>query len=459
MFELERAERLSALVYLDSLLLYKNTGPLGKVTAKMIKTEIEWPCYMNRGEWAEVLGAIQADAYLSALHVIETEDILTSSPKVRAGHRAVLFGDRLGRGYAVFRGTGSEEEWQDNAEGMTEADTIQQQAAARCVTRTRRKFRHMTLAGHSKGGNKAQYAAITLDEFYADSCFSIDGQAFSAAFCEKYKEAIEKRRPVIQLAAERRGFIHALGIQVAETRYFTGRRGIPREGRPHGDPLPKFHCPDALRDISGKLGPESLQNPIPAAISRLVKHFMETPKYSYQWDSTAQGLISMVIHKKRAAALPEESAAAVARMLLVFMELIASDVSFRKQVTETIFKETDVLLASMGLAKTATQNAVQKLANILVKDRVSRRNFIAASRYIISLRQQLTSDRQAKLSEYISELLRTALQILAEKLTALPVLRHVHKAWDDRRKNHLYQLLEEWEDVETEISFSSMVKL
>jgi len=185
--ELVRAEHLCALVYLNSLLIHKDAGSLGEVVAKMKETEKEWPCKMSQSDWFKIMDGIQEDVNLKALRISKVEEVEHTKPGlVHAGHRAVLFEDGFGRGYVIFRGTGSDEEWDDNAKGMFEADTLQQQAAAHFVQQVHRPFRHITVAGHSKGGNKAQYAAITLPANCVDRCFSFDGQGFSIAFLEKY---------------------------------------------------------------------------------------------------------------------------------------------------------------------------------------------------------------------------------------------------------------------------------
>ena len=459
--ELARAERLSALVYLNSLLIHKDAGYLGEVVAKMKETQKEWPCRMDQSDWIKIIDSIQEDTSLNTLRISKVEETENTIPGLaRAGHRAVLFEDGSGRGYIIFRGTGSDEEWDDNAKGMFETDTLQQQAAARFVLQVHRPFGHITVAGHSKGGNKAQYAAITLPENCVDRCFSFDGQGFSMAFLEKYKEAIEKRKSIIHLVSERRGFIHALGFPIAETRHYIGRRGDPRKKRPHGDPLSKFHCPDALRSATGDLGPESFQNPIPVTINRLVTHFLKTPKYSPYWEETAWGLTSLMTQKKKA----DDSAAAIAQLLIVFIDLIATDMVFRKQVTDMVLKETDVLLASLDEARAAYSHewagalsglgkkVTHKLAHRLAAEQQARRRFIEAIRYIISLRHILVTGRQIKLFEYFTESIHIALKILSGALTAHgPILRKIQKSLDNRKKTPecVLELLNSWEYLES----------
>ena len=458
--ELLRAERLSTLVYLDSLLIHRDTGSLGEVVAKMRETEKKWPCRMNQSDWIRVMNGIQKDASLKALRILKVEEIESTKPSlVHAGHRAILFGDGYGHGYVIFRGTGSDEEWEDNAKGMFETETLQQQAAARFVQQVHKQFNHVTVAGHSKGGNKAQYAAIALPDNCVNLCFSFDGQGFSIGFLEKYKEAIEKKKSTIQLVSERRGFIHALGFSISETRHYTGRRGNPQEKRPHGDPLSKFHCPDALRDAAGNLGQESMQNPISTTTNRLVTHFLKTSKYSPHWEKTALGLTSLMTQSKKI----DEAAAAIAQLLMVFIDLIATDISFRKQTTEMLLKETDVLLASLDEARAAYSHewtgalssmgkkVTHNLAHCLIADRQVRHRFIKVIRYAIALRHVLITGRQTKLLEYIKESIHIALKILSGALkTHMYILNKIQKSLDDRKKTqeHVLELLDNWEYLE-----------
>ena len=49
----------------------------------------------------------------------------------------------------------------------------------------------ITVTGHSKGGNKAQYVTVLSDK--VDRCISMDGQRFSQEFLNQYYAEIEKK--------------------------------------------------------------------------------------------------------------------------------------------------------------------------------------------------------------------------------------------------------------------------
>lgn len=115
--------------------------------------------------------------------------------------------DSVGNIYIVYRGTG-DGKWLDNGEGMFEESTpIQQEALKfynKVITNTvvdNPNFKGRVLVtGHSKGGNLAQYVTMTSEHGnLIDSCYSIDGQGFSADAMEKlfpqtvdYSDRIEK---------------------------------------------------------------------------------------------------------------------------------------------------------------------------------------------------------------------------------------------------------------------------
>ena len=64
----------------------------------------------------------------------------------------------------AFKGTTGGYEWHDNGEGAYMTDTKCQMEAAGYINRLPEAYgNHITVTGHSKGGNKAQYVTITTD--------------------------------------------------------------------------------------------------------------------------------------------------------------------------------------------------------------------------------------------------------------------------------------------------------
>lgn len=136
-------------------------------------------------------------------------------------------GDR----YVVFRGT-QDGEWLDNGAAMASQASKQQKNATLYFDSLVKKYGwaqqdNIILAGHSKGGNKAQF--VTLDSKFRDlidEVYSLDGQGFSPEAVAFYREsmgeeydcAIEKMRAV----NGENDYVHPLGVTIIpeeQTRY------------------------------------------------------------------------------------------------------------------------------------------------------------------------------------------------------------------------------------------------
>jgi len=74
---------------------------------------------------------------------------------------STYFTDKEGNAYVVFRGTSSGE-WKDNFLGGCLSDTDQQKKALDYINSI--DAEHITVVGHSKGGNKAKYVALLSDK-------------------------------------------------------------------------------------------------------------------------------------------------------------------------------------------------------------------------------------------------------------------------------------------------------
>lgn len=197
----------------------------------------------------------------------------------RSGLTACTFTRPDGNISVVFRGTGKGE-WIDNGEGLSgipeENTYITYGRNGRVIYRQKITKDHasdqqvealnwfhsiaakngwnrltpITLSGHSKGGNKAQFIAIHSD--LVKECYSFDGQGFSpealAALKTKYGEAYEMRRQNIRSFAADNDYISVLGERLVpedQIYYFESQAG--------------FHHPEAILDSSGRFRPQCEQ--------------------------------------------------------------------------------------------------------------------------------------------------------------------------------------------------------
>jgi hypothetical protein len=391
-------ERLCALVYLEELLTHQSMGDLGEIMRYTAESGLqgELPCMMSRQEWLRVLTGALYDPLLRALRITQTEDIAKDVPGgAKAGHRAFAFEDAKGHVYAIFRGTSGDGEWHDNALGMTEADTPQQRAALGFVESLGR--RPVTVAGHSKGGNKAMYVALTAPPGMVGYCLSVDGQGFSPAFIAREQSVIKSRAPLITRMAERRDYVHCLGIGItgAELQYYSGWRD--------GFPLPYFHCPDALRAYNGDMGKPEGFAPLPAMLNALTVYFLQSPRYAATRHKTSVDLMSLMMAHKETS--PDETAKALATVGLVFMDLINNDPSFRQRTEDVFLYEAELLTATLENAKGSQggdmlPRVARLLAQTVITDASMRRDFLGTLRYLQLLTLKLR--KQQRLREYVT---------------------------------------------------------
>lgn len=203
-------ERLCNIVYLRGILgegekVKQSVRALLPKLYQEVNTEKELPCSMTKQQWITVLDSINSDSLLLSLIVADKQETIEDTKEHRKGQRAICFADSRERMYVIYRGTHGDSEWLDNAEGMLVSDTIQQKAALNYLLSVKERYkpRYLAVAGHSKGGNKAQYITLTAPKGTIDYGLSIDGQGFSLDFVKKYQENIMGRKNLFLIAEQR----------------------------------------------------------------------------------------------------------------------------------------------------------------------------------------------------------------------------------------------------------------
>ncbi len=173
--------------------------------------------------WSLVEHAASTDS-ISSLTVVDLTAPGTTAPGTdlpQTSYNMTLVGDE--KMYVVFRGTFSGE-WADNMRGLYQSDTQAQVAASEYVTAMDSRYgggRIVVVSGHSKGGNKAMYSAITNPA--VDGCYSFDGQGFGPQFLGKYAREVAERRGIIHAYNYEGDFVSALLEPVAGETHFTER--------------------------------------------------------------------------------------------------------------------------------------------------------------------------------------------------------------------------------------------
>lgn len=136
-------------------------------------------------QWEAIIRAIKDDPELMRLKVTDINNDV----------HVMCFEDPDNPDSAIvaFRGTDGQREWEDNAVGLYSADTPCQEEALRYIESL--PYDDITVTGHSKGGNKAQYVTILSDK--VKRCVSMDGQGFSQEFLDKYYAEIMSKGHLI----------------------------------------------------------------------------------------------------------------------------------------------------------------------------------------------------------------------------------------------------------------------
>ena len=188
---------------------------------------LEWA---SGKRWAAIIRYLKSNSNLSNLTLAEVMSGGT-------GTLAMCFTDGTNSDDAVvaFKGTSGDKEWIDNVEGLNQQDTKGQKEALDFIESL--PYGHITVTGHSKGGNKAMYVAITSDKVWR--CVSYDGQGFSREFLEKYRAEIEERGKWIKSYSLNTDYVHILlfSIPNAEQIYCEGYgsngKGVDNIGQHH----------------------------------------------------------------------------------------------------------------------------------------------------------------------------------------------------------------------------------
>ncbi|MCR4615405.1 MAG: DUF2974 domain-containing protein [Clostridiales bacterium] len=153
-------------------------------------------------EWAARIRYMRSNKEISSLLIKECN----------TDNNCILFEDAKDPNHAIvaFKGTTGGEEWFDNATGLKRADTDAQLRAKEYIESL--GYDSITVTGHSKGGNKAMYVAVTCDK--VDRCISYDGQGFSREFIDKYSVDIQNRGSKIKNYSLANDYVHVLMFPV-----------------------------------------------------------------------------------------------------------------------------------------------------------------------------------------------------------------------------------------------------
>lgn len=282
-------------IYNIYLYLCDKTTPTPFDSLESVIQDLETSLETHESDWNE------RDIYRLKLlrKAISNNDLLAHSKinnltRINGGLTACTFTKANGNTSACFRGTGSGE-WLDNGQGLsgipeentyitydsggyklfseirqTDYATDQQVEALNWFRRivaknSRNKQMQITVSGHSKGGNKAQFIAINSDA--VTDCYSFSGQGFSpealAAFKKEYGAKYESRRQHIRSFSAENDYVNVLGERLVPENnvyYFKSFSGI--------------HYLEAILDNSGNFRSAVEQGNLSAYVEKVSRELM-----------------------------------------------------------------------------------------------------------------------------------------------------------------------------------------
>jgi hypothetical protein len=272
---MEQLLLLNNLIYLDGI---ESNQTLGDNVESLL---LSLPQDENLSENRAMLSAILRDETLPQMWVAKLVDD-------EFGMRVLCILDRPENPQdvtVIFRGTGNDEEWRDNGMTVYRSDTPAQERAAAYIMNLPPAYGdEVTVTGHSKGGNKAQYVTVTTKRIA--SCLSFDGPGFSKEFLEKYSQEIAANKHKITSVAATQDIVNALMYPIAGQMIYL-------ENRPESSYL-LYHKPYVVFSPDYRLLPETNQALLPKALHEYSITLMEQLPHD-QLSYVADGLMEAVI--------------------------------------------------------------------------------------------------------------------------------------------------------------------
>ncbi len=211
------------LILLDNLIYFQDVFWEGDSVAQIIdkiiyqfekKPNLKY-AQMQAQEWMELVSVLQSNQKL--LHYKATNKTMPFGSQNTG--TIVCFVDEISHPLdvnVIFKGTQNGYEWDDNGEGAYLMESDCQRAAADYINRLPKEYgNHLTVSGHSKGGNKAQYVTITTNR--VARCVAEDGQGFSNEFCRQYHFVIEDRKNRIKNYCAENDYVNVIANTIAGT--------------------------------------------------------------------------------------------------------------------------------------------------------------------------------------------------------------------------------------------------
>lgn len=213
------------------------------VTCNFLETETE-----DLQMFADMLNKISNDDNLSELTILDNADVNENGINATTYGRLDSNGKLMENATVVFQGTIGSEGWKDNVESLTTV-TPQQEAAYEYIQKQEEVLKeysngpevHLTVSGHSKGGNLAMFSTIENEKdsssnIVIDNCLSFDGEGFNADFVEENEDAINSCKTKITSINAYVDPVNLLLQDIAGEKYYVGVDYMKLETDKKGNP-------------------------------------------------------------------------------------------------------------------------------------------------------------------------------------------------------------------------------
>lgn len=233
-------------------------------------------CRMSSREWHRIIDIIKNQPDLLPYCVQHYGDALDVDKKA-----ACFVDDPVNPQNVniVFRGTYNIEEFRDNGMGCCQTDTQKQLDAAEYVNGLPGLYgNNMTVTGHSKGGNKAQYVTIATNRI--GRCISFDSQGFSVEFLEKYAEEISEKSCCITAINAAEDYVNGILCSIPCKKIFlkTDIKSVSH--------FIEFHKPNILFDENGELNHPKEQSEFSKKVNEYTTYVVSNFDRSKKYEST-----------------------------------------------------------------------------------------------------------------------------------------------------------------------------
>ena len=208
-------------------------------------------------DFDKIISYIEANPSLMELEVINVSE-------TDSGTHGFCVKDSDNNVTVIYSGDYSySDSWVDNFVGAVQEDSTEQENAlaffeeSMKIAESMGEVGNVTVSGHSKGGNLAQYVTILSGK--VDYCLSYDGQGFSDLFMEEYGPEIAANGSKITSISANYDFVHCVLNPIPNAQhYYVDAEMIPHELSARS--LAWFHMPILILDENGNILPFTEQS-------------------------------------------------------------------------------------------------------------------------------------------------------------------------------------------------------